>query len=371
MSCTAFYYETRIIKASRDFKMTQNYRELNLEWDLKSDPIDTLGWAFPEAVTSFVHKEYPDLADLFPLKDNWVSNSYLGNGWLAVRILQRNGTGVGIPVIETLKDADLDELTAKILPFIPRNHQELFGLLGSDWFAFDRFTYVGPYSNSLACWPDAVEHLNDWFYTFVFPEVLKRNQSRVLRAIPKPPQFSFERMQHALWILECDEEMIQGTAFNLTGVGLVSCNHVLGSATYAFRAHDCSRKYKITKQKSDQDIDLAILSIDEPLGEGLPMGSADGLKQMDHLVVAGFPNYRPGDSGVMVPGLVIGFRTVSSIRRVLTNAPIIAGNSGGPVIGKDNFVVGVAITGADRMEEAQETENHGIIPIDALKFLRN
>jgi V8-like Glu-specific endopeptidase len=60
---------------------------------------------------------------------------------------------------------------------------------------------------------------------------------------------------------------------------------------------------------------------------------------------------------------------VSGIRRILTNAPIVAGTSGGPVLDKDNRVIGVAVTGAEIMEKAQETEDHGIIPIDALKFL--
>lgn len=351
--------------------MTQNHRELKLEWKLDDPPFD-LSFALTNALQKIIYEEFPDLSDMFPMMRSlgWGSKIYLGDGWLAVRIL--NGKGNCIPISGgDLEGSELEELTAKILPFTPRNHQELFEMLGSDWFSFERFTYVGPYLDSLACWPDAAEHLIDWLKALVIPEVLKRNQSRVLRAIPTPPQFSFDKIKHALWILECEEEIMQGTAFNLSGVGLVTCNHVLKSATKAFRADDSSRKHKITIQASNKDIDLAILSIDKHLGEGLPMGSADSLEQMDHLVVAGFPNYRLGDSGVMVPGLVIGFRTVSSIRRVLTNAPIIAGNSGGPVIGKDDCVVGVAVTGADCMEEAQETENHGIIPIDALNFLHD
>jgi S1-C subfamily serine protease len=90
---------------------------------------------------------------------------------------------------------------------------------------------------------------------------------------------------------------------------------------------------------------------------------------MDHVVVTGFPNFKIGDSGVIMPGLVVGFRPVSGVRRILTNALIIAGNSGGPVFDTGHRVIGIAVTGADRMEEAIETENYGIIPVDAINYL--
>jgi len=137
----------------------------------------------------------------------------------------------------------------------------------------------------------------------------------------------------------------------------------------AFRATAYSERYPVQVVAAKETIDLGIVGIPAPLGEGLPRGSADTLRQMDHLAIAGFPNYRLGDSGVISPGLVVGFRPMSGIRRVLTNAPIIAGMSGSPAIDREHRVVGVAVTGADRMERAHGTENHGIVPIDALAYL--
>lgn len=174
----------------------------------------------------------------------------------------------------------------------------------------------------------------------------------------------------SLWVLECGlDECGQGTAFTLCGVGVITCSHVLCPHTIAFRAGNPSRKYGIEVTAKNSDVDLAIIRINGPADTGLPQGDASYLEPMNNITVAGFPNYRLGDSGVVNPGLVIGTRTVSAIRRALINAPIVAGNSGGPVLNSQNRVVGVAVTGADRIENAHDTEHHGVIPIDTLNHL--
>ncbi len=176
-------------------------------------------------------------------------------------------------------------------------------------------------------------------------------------------------LRRACWILECEESCRQGSAFSLEGVGLVTCQHVLGTKTVAFRPESPSQRFPVNIISENKDIDIAVLRVNAEISGALKPGSADPLNLLDHLAVAGFPNYRQGDTGVIVPGLVVGFRPVSGVRRVLTNVSIVSGTSGGPVMGTGNLVVGIAVTGADRMENVLATENHGIIPIDALKFL--
>jgi S1-C subfamily serine protease len=173
-----------------------------------------------------------------------------------------------------------------------------------------------------------------------------------------------------VYVLESESACSQGTCFNLAGVGLVTCAHVLRPDLQLLDPRDVTKRYPVEVVSKNDTIDLGVVSAPGlELGEGLTVGSADGLEQMDKVIVAGFPNYRKGDSGTVMVGAVAGFRMVSGIRRILVSTSIVAGNSGGPVLDKNGNVVGIAVTGADRMEDAGETEHHGAVPIDALACL--
>jgi hypothetical protein len=178
----------------------------------------------------------------------------------------------------------------------------------------------------------------------------------------------------ALWILECEVHMWQATAFSLTAGAAITCAHVrcedvACEHVRAFRADDVTSKYSVRWLASNSDIDLARLKIEGPTFRELEPAPAADVRQLDRIWVAGFPNYRVGDTAHVSPGLVSAFRTVSGTRRLLTSARIVSGNSGGPGFTSDGRVVGVAVTGADCPENADKTDNHGLIPIDAVRFL--
>ena len=101
----------------------------------------------------------------------------------------------------------------------------------------------------------------------------------------------------------------------------------------------------------------------------LEKGNSEKLSQLSQISVYGFPNYRYGDSGTIINGNVSGFRNVSSIKRILVSTPLIAGNSGSPILNSKSEVVGIAVTGADKMENSNKTENHGVIPIEILDLI--
>ena len=155
----------------------------------------------------------------------------------------------------------------------------------------------------------------------------------------------------------------------LEGVGLITCDHVIGPNSVAFQTHSVSKQFPIEVLLSNNVVDLAILKMPSEDAQGLIRGSADELKLQDHLGIAGFPNYHRGETLQFRTGFITGFRQVSGIRRPLTNAGIVRGNSGGPVLSQANVVVGVAATGGDNVAEAERTEDQSIVPIDALTYL--
>ena len=217
-------------------------------------------------------------------------------------------------------------------------------------------------------WEHVQKFLIWWLEVFAAPAVLKHNRQRVLRAMPPPPSYDLARLYDALWVIECEENCVQGMAFGLEGIGLITCSHCLGTETQAFRASNPSRKWPFEILARHAVVDLAILQA--PIdAQTLIAGDPGALKVMDHLLVAGHPNYRLGDTPVVVPGLVVGFRPVSGIRRLLTNAAVVAGCSGGPVLDGSGAIVGVAVTGSKTFGGASEPEAPGIIPIDALSLL--
>lgn len=255
---------------------------------------------------------------------------------------------------------------------------QLHSKYSEQYFSENAFLIVSPVSNGSISSQHFEQVLLDWVNEVMFPKILEDNKQRVIDAIPTAPQYNIENVFDNVFVLEdtsdCFEDVgTQGTCFYLKETGFITCDHVLTAGIKCFHPKKFDKRYDVEVIARNRALDLAILKIDQLVMDynldGLECGQADLLHQMDHIAVAGFPNYRPGDTGILSPGLVIGFRPTHGIRRLLVNAAIVNGNSGGPVFDANNQVVGVAVTGADCSEEIMNTENHGVIPIEALSFL--
>jgi hypothetical protein len=344
-----------------------------LEWDLGGDTeggkAHRISLGVAGLAREVLERAYPDLLEMFPFDRQFDARAHVSpEGRIAVRTHWL--PGMQTPVCGKISSpSDLETISQYVRADDVSTVAERVGALGAEWFGFDRFTYIGPIEENRVSWPDVQAQAVEWLITVVVPQVLDRNKQRVMRATPQPPAFNLAKVFAALWVLECEEKCIQGTAFALDGVGFVTCDHVIGPATVAFRYDHPEQRLPVSVLRRNATIDLAILSIDGTAASSLERGSADALQHMAHLMVAGHPNYRRGDSPITTPGLVIGFRPVSGVRRILTNAPIVAGTSGGPVVDGSGRVIGVAVTGAERFSSAHTTEDHSIVPVEALDLL--
>lgn len=195
------------------------------------------------------------------------------------------------------------------------------------------------------------------------------------------PTYEVEDILNEVYVIESVQGMIQGTAFYLAGIGIVTCDHcvrdskkgILFNDLVLYSTRDLAKKVKVKVLKWHSHIDLAILELEDNeksfLNSGLPKGNSDNIVHTNYVAVAGFPNYRPGDSGYFTEGQVTGFRTISSIRHIQVSNILVEGNSGGPAINSKGEVIGVAATGAESFKGSSSTEKHGIIPINAIELI--
>lgn len=246
------------------------------------------------------------------------------------------------------------------------------------------------YSEKSFLWVSSVEEesiftdvlekqLFEWLNDIPFPLAEKLNAARVRRALPNPPQYEVEKIARACWVLESDPGCVQGTAFQLEGYGFVTCEHVLFDTNgqpykemKMFHSSSVANKYNIRDIISNKNLDLATFQADIPaeFSEKLNISEEIDISLHAHVAICGFPNYRLGDTCTLSPGVIVAHRMAKGgIRRMLTNAGIVVGMSGGPAVVDCHKVIGVLATGAAWMQDARDTEDQSIIPISALELL--
>ncbi|ACU60692.1 S1 family peptidase [Chitinophaga pinensis] len=208
------------------------------------------------------------------------------------------------------------------------------------------------------------------------------NSLHLLKQSSTPVTYDVEAILSNVFVVESPSGGLQGTAFHLKGVGLVTCDHCIVDPTTGniltdlviYRGGDLNQKIQVKVLKHNEHMDLAILEIPEEslsfLKDGLTVGNSDALKHLDDIAVAGYPNYNFGDTGYFNLGRVSGFRVINGMSHVLVSNILVGGNSGGPALNASGEVIGIVATGADNFRQSHTTEWHGIIPSNILQFLK-
>ncbi len=168
----------------------------------------------------------------------------------------------------------------------------------------------------------------------------------------------------AIWVLEGES---QGTAFELEGYGLISCDHVVGGQMQVYRPGRPEVRYPVEILARDRELDVAVLRFG---GEGgfLLKRSLAGVSQGTPVKLLGCPQHSTGSSLYEELGSVAGIRRHMQQERILVTMRIVAGSSGSPVIDSSGRVIGIAATGDDKFEEERAVQ-YGVIPIGTLDKL--
>lgn len=188
--------------------------------------------------------------------------------------------------------------------------------------------------------------------------------------------YNIEELFKNIFVIESESNLKQGTAFYLKEFGIITCDHCIRSDEtgqiltdlFIYNGNDISNKIAVQVINSNKDLDFAILEFPMDFKVfGLEKGSSSDVKQLQKIGVAGFPNYNYGDNGIFFPGYITGFRNYAGKKHMLVSSSLISGMSGSPTFDETSKVIGIAVTGADKMSTALQTEKHAIIPIELIE----
>eukprot|EP00471_Norrisiella_sphaerica_P004880 CAMPEP_0184480848 /NCGR_PEP_ID=MMETSP0113_2-20130426/2346_1 /TAXON_ID=91329 /ORGANISM="Norrisiella sphaerica, Strain BC52" /LENGTH=657 /DNA_ID=CAMNT_0026859587 /DNA_START=158 /DNA_END=2131 /DNA_ORIENTATION=- len=174
------------------------------------------------------------------------------------------------------------------------------------------------------------------------------------------------------WQMEQQESSFS-SGFVISGNRILTNAHgIAWHNVVRVRKHGDSRKFVASVEHVAHECDLAILKVEDPQFwaglEPLPFGSLPELQ--DKIMVVGYPH--GGDRISITQGIVsrveMGSYSHSGeyLLMIQIDAAINSGNSGGPALGEDGRVIGVAFQALD------EAENIGyIIPVPIIEHFLN
>ncbi len=123
--------------------------------------------------------------------------------------------------------------------------------------------------------------------------------------------------------------------------------------------------------RKDEHHDIAQIKVSTRIPVQLRIGPDDKLAQGQQIRLLGFPSYHVGDGVAISAGPITQERMYSGVKHFVIEPHIVRGNSGGPVLDRENRVVGVAIKGQGTPGRfSQYDELSSFVPISALEQMK-
>lgn len=215
----------------------------------------------------------------------------------------------------------------------------------------------------------SVRGRDDFIYVNLLERYLRLYPTAHSRRIAVSPHASEALLERAVWVLE--DQTVQGSAFALEGVGLLTAAHALTGDSKATCLPLATLDANVEEIAREDHVDVAACRPNASLPVQFRAPAALNLKKGDSVKVLGFPLHNRGNKLSTHEGRITQFSTWHGVSHVIVDCPIIKGNSGGPVLNEANEVIGIAVKGQGIPKRfASDDELSRFVPIDvALKSL--
>lgn len=183
-------------------------------------------------------------------------------------------------------------------------------------------------------------------------------------------------IKNSVFILEhCGEDkIIQGSAFYLSGIGLVTSAHVTESGDFynVFQVDSYDESSpgigvigSYNKVSSDEKIDYAVYEAPSSIAEELTfkVGDSRKLKIGDEVIIIGYPNYQKGNSPYRQNCNITSEKKYFGSPFFTISGRVAHGASGGIVLNTSHEAIGILKGGVASTEEDDNNENQGFVPL--------
>ncbi len=193
-----------------------------------------------------------------------------------------------------------------------------------------------------------------------------------------------ELNKNALFVIENNSLIRQGTAFLTDNNKLYTCKHVFVKLFDVFEPDELmvelkrleekvevynflepSKKYKVKNIKFF-NVDIAEFELDDYNSDIKFKFSLVNVDKESKYTLLGFPNYSPGATPNIQEVVVTSQKLFFQEKYFTLDKYVVSGTSGGPVLDMHNHVVGIATNGGGDEESAGKTDANMFYPINQL-----
>lgn len=204
------------------------------------------------------------------------------------------------------------------------------------------------------------------------------------KKLPVPSDSFVDLIKNNVFVIQNDASLFgnpwrQGTAFYLEDINaFVTCNHLLESTGsddvcndfWLFNPDNPTKNYPLILIKGEpHPLDIAVFALKEPSDFFADYLDHTPLKlktpfaspvHQDKITLVGWPKFKPGKSIHIDSGVVCSPMVESAFKKLVISTSIIEGNSGGVILDQNNYVVGVAQRGKNKLNADEVAENIAI-----------